>query len=56
MGFFELQVVAECEVPDIVYSGDTGFGDLLISESAEADLLIHECTSLETLPGHTSHA
>ena len=40
----------------IVYSGDTGFSDLLISESAEADLLIHECTSLETLPGHTSHA
>ena len=39
----------------IVYSGDTGFSDRLISESAEADLLIHECTSLETLPGHTSH-
>ena len=40
----------------IVYSGDTGFSDRLISESADADLLIHECTSLETLPGHTSHS
>ena len=40
----------------VVYSGDTGFSDQLISESAEADLLIHECTSLEALPGHTSHS
>ncbi|MDE2711134.1 MAG: MBL fold metallo-hydrolase [Acidobacteriota bacterium] len=39
----------------VVYSGDTGFSDELISESAAADLLIHECTSLEALPGHTSH-
>ena len=39
----------------VVYSGDTGFSDELISESAGADLLIHECTSLEALPGHTSH-
>ena len=39
----------------IVYSGDTGFSEDLISESAAADLLIHECTSLEALPGHTSH-
>ncbi len=40
----------------VVYSGDTAFSDQLISESAEADLLIHECTSLEALPGHTSHS
>ena len=40
----------------IVYSGDTGFSDRLISESTDADLLIHECTSLEKLPGHTSHS
>ena len=39
----------------VVYSGDTCFSDELISESAAADLLIHECTSLEALPGHTSH-
>jgi len=39
----------------VVYSGDTAFSDELISESAAADLLIHECTSLEALPGHTSH-
>ena len=39
----------------VVYSGDTGFSEELISESAAADLLIHECTSLEALPGHTSH-
>ncbi len=39
----------------VVYSGDTGFSDELISESAGVDLLIHECTSLEALPGHTSH-
>ena len=39
----------------VVYSGDTGFSEELISESAGADLLIHECTSLEALPGHTSH-
>ncbi len=39
----------------VVYSGDTGFSDELIAESAGADLLIHECTSLEALPGHTSH-
>ena len=39
----------------VVYSGDTGFSDELISESRAADLLIHECTSLEALPGHTSH-
>ena len=39
----------------VVYSGDTAFSDELIAESAAADLLIHECTSLETLPGHTSH-
>lgn len=40
----------------VVYSGDTGFSDELVSESAAADLLIHECTSLdEALPGHTSH-
>ena len=39
----------------VVYSGDTGFSDELISEAAAADLLIHECTSLEALPGHTSH-
>ena len=39
----------------VVYSGDTGFSDELIAESAGVDLLIHECTSLEALPGHTSH-
>lgn len=39
----------------VVYSGDTGFSEELISESAAVDLLIHECTSLEALPGHTSH-
>lgn len=39
----------------VVYSGDTGFSDELIAESAAADLLIHECTSLEPLRGHTSH-
>ncbi|MDE3262484.1 MAG: MBL fold metallo-hydrolase [Acidobacteriota bacterium] len=39
----------------VVYSGDTAFSDELIAESAAADLLIHECTSLEALPGHTSH-
>lgn len=39
----------------VVYSGDTAFNDELIAESAGADLLIHECTSLEPLPGHTSH-
>lgn len=39
----------------VVYSGDTAFSEELISESAGADLLIHECTSLEALPGHTSH-
>ena len=40
---------------NVVYSGDTGLNDELISASAGADLLIHECTSLEALPGHTSH-
>ncbi len=39
----------------VVYSGDTAFNESLIAESAEADLLIHECTSLEPLAGHTSH-
>lgn len=39
----------------IVYSGDTGFNQNLIEEAADADLLIHECTSLEPLSGHTSH-
>ena len=39
----------------IVYSGDTGFSEQLLEESADADLLIHECTALEALPGHTSH-
>lgn len=39
----------------VVYSGDTGFNEELIAEAAGADLLIHECTSLEALPGHTSH-
>ena len=39
----------------IVYSGDTGFNERLVAESAGADLLIHECTSLESLPGHTSY-
>ncbi|MDE2880598.1 MAG: MBL fold metallo-hydrolase [Acidobacteriota bacterium] len=39
----------------VVYSGDTAFSDELIAESAGVDLLIHECTSLEALPGHTSH-
>ena len=40
----------------IVYSGDTAFTDRLVRESGDADLLIQECTSLEALPGHTSHA
>lgn len=39
----------------IVYSGDTAFNERLVAESADADLLIHECTALEPLPGHTSH-
>lgn len=38
----------------IVYSGDTAFNQRLIDESAGVDLLIHECTSLTALPGHTS--
>ena len=40
----------------IVYSGDTAFTDRLVRESGDADLLIQECTSLEALRGHTSHA
>ena len=40
----------------VVYSGDTGFSDDLIAVSAGADLLIHECTALGALAGHTSHA
>lgn len=39
----------------IVYSGDTGLNESLIAESASADLLIHECTALTPVPGHTSH-
>jgi len=27
----------------------------MTEESAGADLLIHECTSVDPLPGHTSH-
>ena len=40
----------------IVYSGDTAFSERLLAEAADADLLIHECTALDPLPGHTSHA
>lgn len=39
----------------VVYSGDTAFSEALVSEAADADLLIHECTSMKALPGHTSH-
>ncbi len=41
----------------IVYSGDTGFTARVVAASAAADLLIHECSSLEaSRPGHTSYA
>ena len=40
----------------VVYSGDTAFSERLVREAADADLLIHECTGLGPLPGHTSHA
>lgn len=40
----------------IVYSGDTALNDRLIEESRDADLLVQECTSLEPIRGHTSHA
>ncbi len=40
----------------VVYSGDTAWNPRMIRESAGADLLIHECTSREPLPGHTGHS
>ena len=35
----------------IVYSGDTEFNERLLSEAADADLLIHECSALEPITG-----
>lgn len=40
----------------IVYSGDTGFIDALLTESRDVDLFICECSSYEEpLPRHVSH-
>lgn len=39
----------------VVYSGDSTLTPRILDESAGADLLIHECTGVAPLPGHTSH-
>lgn len=39
----------------IVYSGDSTLTERILDESDGADLLVHECTSLTPLPGHTSY-
>lgn len=38
----------------VVYSGDTGWSDRMPGTAAGADLLLHECSAVEPLPGHTS--
>ena len=38
----------------IVYSGDSTLTARILEESEGADLLVHECTSVAPLPGHTS--
>ncbi len=38
----------------IVASGDSGLTSRMIREAAGADLLIHECTDVDPLPGHTA--
>ena len=39
----------------VVYSGDSALTERMLRKSANSDLLIHECTGLQPLPGHTSH-
>ena len=38
-----------------MYSGDTALTGRMLQESSGADLLIHECSGVSPLPGHTSH-
>ena len=40
----------------VIYSGDTGWNERMTGIAAGADLLLHECSALEPLPGHTSLA
>lgn len=40
----------------VLYSGDTGWSDRTAGISAGADLLLHECSAVDPLPGHTSLA
>ncbi len=40
----------------LVYSGDTAWRPEIIEESRDADLLIHECTAKNPIPGHTGHS
>ena len=39
-----------------MYSGDSSLTGRMLREAGDADLLIHECSGVRPLPGHTSHA
>lgn len=38
----------------VIYSGDTAWNERTARLAAGADLLLHECSALDPLPGHTS--
>lgn len=40
----------------VVYSGDSAWTERMAGIAAGADLLLHECSALDPLPGHTSLA
>lgn len=39
----------------IVYSGDTEWDERMVGQSEGADLLLHECSGMGPVPGHTDH-